>query len=279
MNITVLQELWRTISYSTYLGRILGSLILIILILILLNIIKRLIFKIGGLSGADQKAMESTYKVIELSMFIITLFLVLFLITQQSIIVEFILGVILVILIASWETIANVASYYAILLSQAVTVGEYVSLEGCEGKVRKITILHTIIDSYSKVCMVPNRIFLSKLKSTVKEPVHAKFRVRIWGFEDVDVAEEIITKLKERLYDIAGSVTAIPGEARVSIEELSPDAVTASLILPHPGYRIQPEKTGLIIRELATILKEYGYPFNISLERQNSGIARWKGFG
>jgi hypothetical protein len=37
----------------------------------------------------------------------------LYLLTQQQIIVIFILAVILIILGASWETIANVASYYA----------------------------------------------------------------------------------------------------------------------------------------------------------------------
>ncbi|MCE4622745.1 MAG: mechanosensitive ion channel [Desulfurococcales archaeon] len=277
MDASVFQEIWSAIASGTYMVRVLESLILIVIILIFLNIIKKLIFKIGGLSGADQRAMENTYKIIELSLIIITLFLVLFLLTQQSIIVQFILGIVLVIFAASWETIANVASYYAILLTQAVTVGEYIALEGCEGKVRKITVLYTIIDGYNKVCTIPNRVFLSKLKSTIKEPVYAKFRVRIWGFEDVDVAEDITAKLKERLYDIAGSVTAIPGEARIYIEELSPDAVTASLLIPHPGHRIQPEKVGLIVREIATILKEYGYPFNISLERQNGGVARWKG--
>lgn len=268
--------LWSMIKGNVIIQRSIESIILILTVAILLVIIRRLIFRVGRLSGADREALENTYKMIEISIIIITIFLVLFLLTQENIIVLFILGLILVIFAASWETIANVASYYAILLTQAVTLGEYVSLDDCEGRVRKITVLYTVIDGYSKVCTVPNRIFMSKLKSTVKEPINARFRIRIWGFEDVEVAEDITAKLKERIHDIAGSVTAVPGEARIYVEELSPDALTAVLILPHPGHRIQPEKVGLIVRELASILKEYGYPFNISLERQNGGMARWK---
>ncbi|MEB3806345.1 MAG: mechanosensitive ion channel [Desulfurococcales archaeon] len=274
MDVNELVSLWDLVRGNVLLARTLEAIVLIVIILLFLGVVKRLLSRLGRLSGADQRSLENTYKIIELSTLIITLFLALYLLTQQTLIALFILGIVLVILASSWETIANIASYYAILLSQLATIGEYVVVDGCEGKIRKITVIYTIIDGGYKVCSIPNRVLLSKIKSAIREPVHIKFRIRIWGFEDVEVAEEIMAKLRERLQDVVGSITAVPGEARVYVEEISPDALTASLLVPHPGYRVQSEKIDLVIRELASILKEYGYPFNISLDRSNGG--RWR---
>ncbi|MEB3846905.1 MAG: mechanosensitive ion channel [Desulfurococcales archaeon] len=270
-----LGSLWSAFSQSEFVLRSLESLILLFIILILLDIFKKIILKIGRLSGADERALENTYKVVEITTLIITIFLILYLLTQQQVIVIFILAVVLVILASSWETIANIASYYAILLSRAVSIGEYVSLGECEGKIRKITVLYTIIDTPERTCTIPNRLFLSKAKTSVKEPVYAGFRIRIWGFEDLEIAEGILVKLSSRLQEALRGISAIPGESRLVIEEYSPDAVAITLLIPVAGYRLEPEKASFLMRELASILKEQGYPFNITVERDRAG-KRWK---
>jgi hypothetical protein len=162
-----------------------------------------------------------------------------------------------------------------LLLSRAISIGEYVSLGDCEGKIRKITVLYTIIDGREKVCTIPNRIFLSKIKSSIKEPTYAKYRLRIWGFEDLEVAENILVKLSSRLQEVLKGFSAIPGESRLSIEEYSPDAVAVTLLIPVSGYYLEPEKASFLMRELASILKEQGYPFNIALEKDRSS-KRWR---
>ncbi len=275
MNVGGLEDLWNMFTSNPYIRRSIESLVLLLIVIIVLALIKKIVMKIGKLSGADERALENTYKIIEASTLIITIFLILYLLTQQQIIVLFILAVILVILASSWETIANVASYYAILLSRAISVGEYVTLEDCEGKVRKVTVLYTIIDGPEKMCTIPNRIFLSKIKSALKEPSYARFRIRIWGFEDVEVAESLLSKVSGGLQEALRGVTAIPGGSRLVVEEYSPDAIAVTLLVPISGHRIQPEKLSFLMRELASILKEQGYPFNITVERDVT-VRRWR---
>lgn len=276
MDGSLLSQLWDHVSGGTLLGRLLESLVLVLVVALILALAKRVIVKICELSGVDRRTAEDTYRLVELSVAAITVFLVLYMLTEQQVIAYLVLSLVIVVVAASWEAIANVAGYYALILSKPVKLGEYVTVAGCEGKVKRITLLYTLVEEKDTSCSIPNRLFLSTAKTSVKEPVYARVKVRVWGFEGVDVAEGIVSKLEESLPGIVGGVTAAAGEARIHVEELGYGSVTAIITVPIAGYRVQPERMDEVVRGLAAMLKEHGYPFNVGLETQDGGPARCK---
>ncbi len=249
--------------------RLLASLLVAIITLFVLAIVKKILYKFAEARVRDKRVVENTYKMIELGVVTIMVFIIAYILTRQTIIALFILGAVLVVMGAAWEIIANIVSYYAILMTQAVSRGEYVVVGGYEGRVRDVTPLFTFVENETGVYAIPNRLILSRGSVRVKEPVYAKIKVRVWGFEDPEVAEDIASRLRDRLLDALGGISAIPGEVKIFAEEVTVDGVVFGIIIPLPGPRISHEKLGNILREVGATLKDFGYSFSVTAEKYN----------
>jgi len=258
--------------------RLVASAIIVLVGLFLVALSRKVFERIARARSKDRKTIENTQKMIEISIIIVTIFLVIYVLTQQTIIVLFLLGVLLVLIGASWEVVANLAAYYVILMNQRPSKGDYVAVHGFAGRVRDITPFFTLIDNDESVQAVPNRLLLGKGVTVFKEPSIVTVAVRVWGFEDPEVVESLLSVIRSRLLETLKDAIAVPGEAELYIDEITMDGVVIKIDVPMPGYPIKPNKRkiALLLREVAAALKETGYSFSVSVEKPNGMQARWR---
>ncbi len=254
---------------NQYIMRIIISIIIIIIGYIFLALVKGIFKKIETSRAAEKTTLENMYKLLYISIIIILLFLIVYVITEQSVIVLFLLGVILILLASSWEVTANLAAYYALLLSRSVQRGDYIELpEDISGRIRQITPLFTEIEDENRVYMVPNLKLLRHGKTTVKEPIKVEVEIRVWGFEDPDTINNILEILKDKIAMAGRNVLALPEAASLIVEEVSVDGVSIRAELRVPGPKPNKAKLGRLMQELAVTLKETGYSYSLVIARE-----------
>ena len=261
-------ESFRILASQEIIVRLLASLIILIISLLILIIIKNVLFRIAEARGRDRRAIENTYRMVKASLGIVTLFLIIFIITQQTIVAMFLLGVILVVLAASWEIIANTIAYYAILFYQVVERGEYVRIGPYEGIVRDITPLFTMLEDDFGVIAVPNRSVISHGRVLVREPVKVVFSLKVWGLDDPKALDNLLASIRDRLEPTLRAVSAIPGEVSMYIDEISGDSVSIKFEVLLPGPKVVRARIESILKEVASFMWETGYSFSVAVERQ-----------
>jgi small-conductance mechanosensitive channel len=262
-----LYESLTMLSENKVVVRIIVSIIILLVGLVILVMIKGIFKKLESRRVTERAALENMYKIIYGSLVLTLLFIVIYVLTQQQIIVVFLLGVILILLASSWEVIANLAGYYALLASRNISRGDYVIIPpDMEGRVREITPLFTIIDGDKAVYSVPNLTVLRKGIVSLRDPITVYLIVRVWGFEDPDALASLKEVIEEKVTATARNVLASPEKARGAIEELSVDGATIRIPLKVPGPRPNTLKISELIEELAVALKDTGYSFNINFE-------------
>ncbi len=249
--------------------RIVISLIIVIIGIIILAMIKGLFRRIETARVTEKATLENMYKLISTSVTIVLIFLIIYVLTRQAIIVIFILGVILIILASSWEVIANIAAYYAILSARLIAKGDYIILpNGIEGRVREITPLFTHIDGETRVYAVPNLLLLKQGRIGVKDPIKLEIIVRVWGIDDPDKIEGIIDLVRNKVATAGRDIMAIPEAARASIDEISVDSVSFRVELYAPGPKPNKIKLGRLLQEISVALRETGYSYTLTIEEK-----------
>jgi len=279
--LATVEEVFRFVGdmfQNQLLVRIVVSLLIILIAMLIILLLRKLFDRISRVRAKDRKTIENTQKMIEISIIIVTLFLIIYVMTQQTIIVLFLLGLLLVLIGASWEVVANLAAYYVILMSQNPSKGDYVAVNGYVGRVREVTPFFTIIDNDESVQAVPNRLILGKGTTMFKEPTTVTIAARVWGFEEPEVVESIISILRSRLEEALKDAIAVPGEAEIYIDEVTMDGVVIKINIPMPGYPIKPNKRkiSMVVQEVAAALRETGYSFSVTVERPNGMQTRWR---
>ncbi|MCE4624347.1 MAG: mechanosensitive ion channel family protein [Desulfurococcales archaeon] len=216
----------------------------------------------------SEASIENMYSLIKSATIIVTLFIILYILTQQQAIAYFILGVILILIAASWEVIANVASYYVILISRGLNKGDLVSIDDIVGKVREINPFFVVVEGEDGVYKIPNRVVLHKMVKMPVEPAIVTLNIRIWGLDDPEVARSIIQRIEDEIATLTRPLVTSPRHLQLesSVEELSSDSVTISIKLPVPGRKVSRRKFNRLLEDLAVSLKETGYSFTISLQ-------------
>ena len=257
----------KMLASQEILMRLLASLVILIISITILLIIKNILFRIAEARGRDRRAIENTYRMIKASLGTVTLFLIIFILTQEAIIAIFLLGVILVVLAASWEIIANIVSYYSILLYQVLERGEYVRVGSFEGVVRDITPLFTLIEDEYGVVAVPNRLVVTKGRVLIREPVKVVFSLKVWGLDDPKSLDSLLSSIRERLEPSLRAISAIPGEVSMYIDEISGDSVSIKLEVLLPGPKVGRARVEAVLREVASFMWGTGYSFSVAIEK------------
>ncbi|MEB3759532.1 MAG: mechanosensitive ion channel family protein [Desulfurococcales archaeon] len=256
---------------NEYIVKAIVSLIIVIVGMVILAMIKGVFKKFESSRISERNTLENMYKIISMSVYILLVFIVIYVMTQQQIIVLFLLGVVLILLAASWEVIANIAAYYALLASRALSRGDYIILEGkIEGKIKEITPLFTVIEGDTRVYTIPNLYLLKRGKTAVKEPIKVWIIIRVWGFEEPDALTGIKQLIEEKIARLGRDLMAIPETPRTVIDEVSIDGATLRIEIAVPGTKPNKVKISRLLEELAVSLKETGYSYSLTAE-YNSG--------
>jgi len=246
--------------------RLLVSLGIILASIVALEVAKRILLGLAGGRLLEKRAAENTFRMVKATIGAIAFFLILYVLTQQAIVVAFALVIFVVVMGASWELIANFMSYYAILLYQLVSRGEYVEIGEYSGRVRDVTPLFTILEDERGVYAVPNRLIVSRGRKLRKEPVPVVISLRVWGLEEPQSLEDLIVKMRERLEPALRSMAAVPGEVKFYIDEVSADGVAIKIEVLMPGPRVSKAKLDSVLREIASFMWSTGYSFSVSVE-------------
>ncbi len=265
-------DAWDMIRYvesivsNDLIQRLLISLVILLASIIVLEITKRILLRITAGRVRERRAAENTFRMVKAVVASVTFLLILYVITKQVIVVYFILVAIVVVMLASWELIANLMSYYAILLYEVVTPGEYVEIGEYSGRVREVTPLYTIVEDDYGVYAVPNRLLVSKGRRLRREPVVVTVTVRVWGLEEPRSLEDLLQGIRERLEPALRMISAVPSEVTHYIDEISADSVSIKLEVLMPGPRVSKARLDSLLREIAAFMWSTGYSFSVSVE-------------
>ncbi|MCE4613805.1 MAG: hypothetical protein F7C07_08285 [Desulfurococcales archaeon] len=249
----------------------------ILISLLALSAVKGLLNRLVSQRLLETAHKERLEKIAELTVLIALLIVLGYIATGSPLLVYIFLAMIVIILASNWEIIANMASYYVMLLTRMVSRGEYIMLPGGpHGWVREITPLYTLVENTHAIYAVPNLRIVRNGKLHVKEPITIRVSVRVWGFEDVEAVTVVEGVVKETIEDWGRDVVAQMGGIRVYTDEISTDSVVIKAQLPVPGPTVNLAKMSHLLKELANALKETGYSFNISLEQPEGFEQRWR---
>ncbi len=155
----------------------------------------------------EKSKVDPTMHRFILSITKVALYVLLFVILLQSCGVEMtsIIAVIgaagLAISLAIQDTLTNIASGFIILASKPFEKGDYVDLNGTEGEVAHITIMHTKLNTIdNKAIFVPNKLVVSEQITNFSREDNRRLELIFSiGYDDnYDLAREIILGIVEK---------------------------------------------------------------------------------
>ncbi len=259
---------------------IIYSLIVVILALVFLAVYRRILLRLVESRVLDRLYYDRIYRVTQLVVAIIVFLTVGYYVTGEHTLVYIIAGLVIIVAASSWEIIANLVSFYVILFSRLVTRGDYIMLpNGSHGRIREITLLYSLIETPQGVYAIPNLAFIRSGRLQFKEPSYVRINIRVWGFEDPEVVDDIRAVVQSTIEEASREALAHSGAIRVYVDEISMDSVVLKAVIPVPGPRPNVARLTTMMVELANTLKETGYSYTIGLETMEGYEQRWKSIG
>ncbi len=237
----------------------------------------------GMLSGLvqarviDRSSKDTIYRITKAAVYMAIILTIIFIFTGSTFVMALLLVGFFGVIIASWDIIANLASYYIIIGLRLVGQGEYLVLpNGVHGKVRDIKPLHIILESPHGLYSIPNITIIRDGVLQRRETFSFRVTVRVWGLQDVhhieNVKEIVRSVVSMRAKELLESMTK-PG---LFIDEISDDSITVKIVINTPGARPRLEKLSQLIVELSKRLRESGYSHTITFETPEGYGQRWR---
>ena len=259
----------REVYQNEIIVRLVASTVILIISVLILYVVRKLLTKLkSSRIAADTRSIDNLYKLIKSAILIITLFLILYILTMQQVIVYFILGIILIILAASWEIISNISAYYIILLTHRFGKGDLIDINGVVfGQIQEINPIYTFIMGDDGLYAVPNVFLIRRAARIPREPVYMTLDVRVWGIDDPESAKLLRQRLESEIPGLVKSITTRPKhfQAEAQVLEVTSDSITLRFSIPLPGPKPNPKKLSRLAEDLAVILNETGYSYSIIL--------------
>jgi len=141
----------------------------------------------------SRPAYDKLYSIISLAGYLFIIVILLAIITESPVMLYALAGILIVVFISSYDVIANVIAYYAIILGRPIIVGSTVTIDDATGKIRDINALYTEIKcDTGDIIKIPNReIFRKKiLIHGVTHPVSVMITLK--GMKDIREAEKLV---------------------------------------------------------------------------------------
>ena len=256
---------------------IIDSVVLIIVATLILYMFNKFLLRLVNLRVLDRVYYERLYRITQLITIIIVVTAIIYYFTGEQTLMYIIAGGFLIAAASNWEIIADAAGFYVILFTRMISRGDYIVLpDGSQGRVRDITLLYTILEAPHGVYNIPNRRIVRYGKLRLKDTALMRLNIRIWGFDDPSVIDDLVDMVKEALEDAAKNIALYQGTIKVYVEEASLDSAVIKALIPVSGPRPNITRFGDVILEMLSALKDTGYSVNISLELTEGFEQRWR---
>jgi len=262
----VLYDLFPSIRVSLLTRIFLDSIVTLIIAVIVVKTVEYITTRMARRNILTQSIAERINRITSLTIYSLTLILILFFITGAREIIYLVLIFAVIFMIYSWYPMINVMSYYAIMLSRYLSVGDPVEIEGIFGKIRDINKLSTVVKtSTGDIVVVPNyKVMVHTLrKRTETRQVRLVMRVRNYG--DVSKLEELEKKVRSIIATRFRHGVRM-SEPMISLTSLSRDEATYLVGVAIVGYEPRLRPVSELAKLLAASLGEYDVEFHIPFE-------------
>lgn len=254
---------------------LLHYLTLIAVILFALSLITWFVKKIvRGLAerlGLAQPTLEKILNGIVLTYYILALLAIAYVLTGAPEITLALIGLVLVIIAASWNMLSDIISYYVIIFSSSFKEGDYIRIgEGVEGRIEKITRINTILDNGREKYVVPNRKLLGLAVARKGDESNVSLLVKVkWIENPYRLQEEVENELRRLIEESSGTIVASAEyrEARIDLIKVSnKEAVyRISLVVPGPKPDIHRLKEIIYLVSAKLYNKNIDYTVEVEL--------------
>ncbi|BEP17018.1 hypothetical protein PYJP_03700 [Pyrofollis japonicus] len=252
---------WVSRAFSTELTeKLLESIIVLIIAFILVRFMKSLLSSLEQRNVISAILSEQIYRLLAISIYSIALIIITYIVTSVSVLLYFVLAVVIVILVANWHIIADVAAYYLLIAFRNVYQASLIELPrlGIRGRIVGSTLFHTRIRTPSgRLVYIPNHIMIAEpviqaiapqtvipLEVSVNTPSGNKH-------SPIEVIESIV---RQAIRD--SKMSTRPQDAIIQIKSLEPSRTKIVVFIPVAGSEPRPSTINNIVSTLYQRLAE-----------------------
>ncbi|MCE4614528.1 MAG: mechanosensitive ion channel family protein [Desulfurococcales archaeon] len=230
------------------------ALVLIILYLVIKGSHKtfRGLYKKGIMT---ENAAEKISRTIDLITYILAIIAIIYIFTQAQqlgilVIVLIILGIII-----SWDVLVNLVGYYTIMISRIIEVGSYIEIGEIEGRVREISLLHTVLETGGGIQCVPNKEFLQRTYRVHGETIDVCLKLKIYYEGGLSTLANLEKKLSTLLEARKGEYLAVPDE-KIRLTPLKVTSEYGEYLMKTrmQGPRYDQHRIGQLIKTIANAM-------------------------
>ena len=273
-NSTIIKEMhtWLRHALSTNLAvKLLESLIVLIIALIFLRIVKSLLANLEHRNVISTVLSEQIYRLTAISVYSVTLIVITYIITSVSLLLYFVLALLIIILIANWNIIADIAAYYLLIAFRNVYQASLIELPrlGIRGRIVGSTLFHTRIRTPSgKIVYIPNHVMITEpiiqsiaAQSTIK----LELNIDLIPLEQKQAMTDLIennirqalreTRLITRLQDVI-----------IQVKGIQSNKMNLTLYVPVAGSEPRPNTINNIVAALYRKLKDLNPEIRVAYE-------------
>ena len=263
---------WLKQALSTSLAiKLLESLVVLIVALIFLRLVKSLLANLEHRNVISAILSEQIYRLTAISVYSITLIVITYIITAVSLLLYFVLALIIIILVANWHIIADIAAYYLLIAFRNVYQASLIELPrlGIRGRIVGSTLFHTRIRTPSgKIVYVPNHIMITEpviqsiaVQSTIKLELSLDVPQTEQKQPDIDTIESSIRHaLRE------SKLTTRPQDVIVQAKSMQANRIHLVLYIPIAGSEPRPSTINNIVAALYRRLRDLNPEIKVTYE-------------
>ncbi len=262
----IVREFMPSIETKLVTRILLDSLVTLIVAVVIVKAVSYITTKMARRNIITQSIAERINRITSLTIYSLALILILFFITGAREIIYLIIVFAIVFMIYSWYPMINVMSYYAIMLSRHIAVGDPVEIEGVFGKVREINKLSTVIKTLEgDVIAIPNyRVLVTRVKKRV-EARQISLIMTVRGYGDPSSLEELEKRVRSIIVTRFRHGVRMT-EPSVNLIALSRDEAKYLVGVAVIGYEPRLRPLSELAKLLASSLEEYDVEFQIPVE-------------
>ncbi|MCE4603981.1 MAG: mechanosensitive ion channel [Aeropyrum sp.] len=256
--------------------KVLESALIIIGALLAILFIRGLSRRLLAARILDEANVSSFYRLARDVILISSTLVILYILTGSRFVILVIAILLAALLLATWDLLMNIASYYAIIITRIVSRGEYIVLpNGVRGIVRDVKPLFTTVETKYGVYSVPNTVFVRFGVMSKRETSYYRLTLRVWGLPSTQLIENVRNAVDSVIESFVPREDKAVAMHRLVIDEVSEDSVTVRLIVSMPHTEPKPEKLAPLIESLSRRLQEHGINHSITVEEPEGYEQRW----
>ncbi len=246
-NLTSLAESARNIL----LGPLLDVIVILIVLFLILRITKFVLSRLQRRDVIPAAVAEHLYKLVSLIMYITVFMLIIYVFTTAKEVIYALIALFIAILIANWNVIASISSYYIMLSSRHIyRAANLIELPrlGIRGKIVGMSLLFTKVRTPAgRIVYIPNHIMVNEpivQLTTIQSFVELEVTVGLDGASIDSVEKRIRNSIAE------ARLATRPQDIIVSVEEADTNRAKLLVRIPIAGIEPRPATVNSIVNVL-----------------------------